>query len=179
MVLGRTQRSPTASALIEAGLSPSTRRFYTRVWDELARRHRWQEGGGPISPDIVTEYLAGLYQKGCSPSTILSHASAIAYGHKMRGLADPTSDFRVKQLLRGASKLRQTSDLRKALTLQDISVFCDKLTATGLPPADLLAFRAIFLLGFFGLMRPEELVKGGGCIIIRSGSAIYIFRVKT
>ena len=175
MVLGRSQRSPTAAALIEAGLSPSTRLFYARVWNDLAREHRWQEGGGPIPPGLITEYLAGLYLKGCSPSTMLSHASAIAYGHKMRGLPDPTSDFRVKQLLRGASKLRPTSDVRQALTLQDISYFCDKLAFTGLPPADRLAFRAIFLLGFFCLLRPGELVKGGGGASSHASAMRYPF----
>ena len=110
--------------------------------------------------DTVADYLASLFHKGYSPSTLKSHASAIAYGHKIRGMSDPTDDFRIKQLLNGASRLRPTSDVRRALTLQDIQNFCDKLYWLGIPLSERLAFRAIFLLGFFGMLRLGELVKG-------------------
>ena len=149
--------------LLEAGLAPSTRAFYERVWDQVARGHL--PGGKlsfPMSTDVVADYLATLFQRGCSPSTMLSHASAIAYGHKIKALSDPTSDFRIKQLLKGASRLRPVStDGRKALSLSDVLSLCNKLYEVGLPLVDRLAFQAIFLLGFFSLLRPGELVKGG------------------
>ena len=113
-----------------------------------------------MSVDVMADYLAALFEKGSSSSTMLSHASAIAYGHKIRGFGDPTNDFRIRQMLNGAKKIRAFADTRKALTLQDIQTFCNKLYGLGLRQVERLAFRAIFLLGFFGLLRPGELVKG-------------------
>ena len=112
----------------------------------------------PVSAAI--DYLAGLFDKGCSSSTLKSHASAIRYGHKIRGLPDPTSHFQVKQLLEWAKRLRASVDHRRALTLDDIIRFCEALYAIGLRRVDRLSFRAIFLLGFFGLLRPGEIVRG-------------------
>ena len=160
MVLGWSHRSTTVAALVNAGLAPSTKRFYTRVWHQLHAGYGGHDGTA-MSPGAVASYLADLYRRGCSSSTMFSHSSAIAYGHKIRGLADPTTDFRVKQLLKGAAKLRVSADRRQAVSLQQLLLFCDKLDVLGLLPAARLAFRAIFLLGFFCLLRPGELVKGG------------------
>ena len=112
----------------------------------------------PVS--AVIDYLEGLFDKGCSSSTLTSHASAIGYGHKIRGLPDPTRHFQVKQLLQGAKRLRASVDHRRALTLDDIIRFCEALYAIGLRRVDRLSFRAIFLVGFFGLLRPGEIVRG-------------------
>ncbi|XP_043230063.1 uncharacterized protein LOC122385681 [Amphibalanus amphitrite] len=161
LVMGRLQRPVAVAALIDAGLAPGTRKFYATVWDRIARGHL--RGGVlsfPISVNAVADYLASLFQEGCGPSTMMSHASAIAYGHKIRGMADPTADFRIKQLLRGAGRFKVSADQRRALSIQEVQALCSKLYVAGLPRVDRLAFRAIFLLGFFGLLRPGELVKG-------------------
>ena len=95
--MGRLQRPDVVAALVEAGRAPSTRAFYNRVWNQLAEGHlRDGEFRFPIPVDAVADYLASLFQRGCSPPTMMSHASALAYGHKIRGLADPTKDFSIK-----------------------------------------------------------------------------------
>ena len=159
--MGRFQRPSTVTTLVEAGLAPSTRRFYNRVWNQLAT-DQFQGGRiqSPVGPDRVADYLAGLFQRGCNPSTMASHASAIAFGHRIRGWPDPTPDFRLRQLLKGAGKLRVTCDQRQTLTLQTLLKLCTNLRMVGLHRNDRITFRAILLLGFFGLLRPGELVRG-------------------
>ena len=161
MDVGALRGPSTASSLIEAALAPTTRSFYTRVWHNVGVDHL--PGGVmafPMPVSAVADYLAALFDKGCSSSTLTSHASAIAYGHKIRGLPDPTSHFHIKQLLQGARRLRASIDHRKALTLDDIIRLSTALYAIGLRRVDRTAFRTIFLLGFFGLLRPGELVRG-------------------
>ena len=162
MDMGRLQRPSLVTDLMGAALAPATKSFYARVWNQLAEKHL-PDGrlSFPMPINAVADYLATLFQRGFSPSTMFSHASAIAYGHKIRGLSDPTEDFRIRQLLNGAKKLRVATDERKALSLQDVQMFCDKLYGLGLRLSERKAFRAIFLLGFFGLLRPGELVRGG------------------
>ena len=95
---------------------------------------------------------------------MLSHASAIAHGNKIRTMSDPTNNFRIKQLLKGASRLRPVStDGRKALSLSEVMSLCHKLFAVGFHVVDRLAFTAksISLMGFFSSLRPGDLVKGG------------------
>ena len=43
----------------------------------------------------------------------------------------------------------------------EMIALCNKLYVAGIGRVDRTAFRAIFLVGFFGLLRPGELVKGG------------------
>ena len=152
--MGALRGSTSASSLIDAALAPATRSFYTRVWQQVATNHLpGQKLAFPIPVGAVAEYLAALYDKGFRASTLTSHASAIAYGHKIRGLPDPTGSFLIKQLLQGAKRLRTSADSRRALTLEEVRRFVDKLYVIGLRRVDRAAFRAIFLLGFFGLLR--------------------------
>ena len=72
----------------------------------------------------MADYLAFLFQSGRSASTMCSHASAVSYGHKVRGLADPSVDFRIKQILAGAKKARPSTDSRRALSLEGEAVVC-------------------------------------------------------
>ena len=95
-----------------------------------------------------------------SASTICSHASAVSYAHKVCGLADPSVDLgssRFSLVLR-QRKARPSTDSRRALSLEEVRRLCVALL--GLDRVDQQEFKAILLLGFFGLLRPGELVCG-------------------
>jgi len=161
MELGGLQRPATVAALIDGALAPSTKAMYGQVWVQLSDNCKIpQEKLFPVPVQILADYLASMFEAGYSSSTMASHASAISYGHKIRGLPDPAADFRIKQLLAGARKYRPSSDARHALTLPEIRVICAALRVIGLDLRDRLAVRAIILLGFFALLRPGELVVG-------------------
>ena len=149
--------------LVDRALAPSTRAAYGRVWEDIASICHLPPTDQmfPITVSQVADYLAVLYDAGRSASTICSHASAISYGHKRLGLPDPTTDFRVRQMLVGAKKTRPSVDSRRPVSLEELGSLCTALNLAGLDRVDRLAFRAIFLVVFFGLLRPGELVQGG------------------
>jgi len=154
-------RPATEAALINAALAPSTRAFYSRVIDKLASVCGLQKSNMfPVSSDHVADYIVFLFESGLAPSSMASHASAIAYEHKIRGLPDPSADFYVRQLIAGAKKMRPSVDTRKPLSISEIFELCETLYLLGLPLVERLAWKAIFLVGFFALLRPGELVRG-------------------
>ena len=147
---------------MDFAIAPSTKSAYGKVWGSVASLCEFTGSQWfPMSVGAVLDYLAFLFEAGRSASTMYSHASAIAYGHKRRGLADPTADFRVRQVLVGAKKRRLSMDARRPLSLDELGQLCDVLYRLGLDRVERLAFRAVFLfLFFFCLLRPGELVLG-------------------
>ncbi|XP_043246192.1 uncharacterized protein LOC122393845 [Amphibalanus amphitrite] len=155
------RRPAVVESLMDFAIARSTKTAYGKVWESVASVCEFTGSQWfPMSVGAVLDYLAFLFEEGRSASTMYSHASAIAYGHKRRGLADPTVDFRVRQVLAGAKKRRLSMDARRPLSLDELGQLCDALYRLGLDRLERLAFRAVFLLGFFGLLRPGELVLG-------------------
>ena len=160
--MARVRYTDTVNTMLDSALATSTRATYTRVQEQLATfLHR--PAGAPILPVSVgelCEFLGTRFEDGCNASTLATAASAIAYGHRMAGLPDPTVAFHVKQLLAGARRLRPGRDKRLALTIEDIKRLCAALRVLPISPIDRRAFRAIFTLAFFAMMRPGEMVIG-------------------
>ena len=115
----------------------------------------------PVSTQELLDFLGFRYEAGCGSSTLASAVSAIASDHRVRGLPDPTADFRVKQLLGGARRLRAGLDDRVALSVQDVThILRSALRSLYSSPVDRAAFGAIIPLAFFLMLRPGEVVAG-------------------
>ena len=123
----------------------------------------------PVSTYELAEFLAHRYEEGCGAATLAGIASAVAYGHKIRALPDPSGDFLIRQMLMGARRLRPAQDTRVALSVSDLGRLCDALTLISIPVTERLAYRAIFTLAFFALLRPCEVVCGGNRHYLRFG----------
>ena len=147
-------------ALIGASLAPSTQDTYRRIQEQLAVFLGRPAGRSlfPVSVGELVDFIGFRFEAGCNASTLATAMSAIAYGHRLHGLPDPTADFYIKQLLAGARRLRATSDKRLALDLHDIVRICRGLRALPLSPIDRAAFGAIIPLAFFAMLRPGEVV---------------------
>ena len=63
-------------------------------------------------------------------------------------------------MLTGARRLRPSWDSRTAITLAELGRLQDALGELRLPAADTAAFRAIFSLAFFAMLRPGEVLVG-------------------
>ena len=153
----------TVAALADAALSPSTVRAYHATWSRLGvfLRRPSVLALFPVSVSETADFLASRYADGSGSATLAGVSSAISYGHKIRGLPDPTNDFRIRQILAGARRLRPSRDSRMAITLVDLRRLCAALSAIPLSPLERAAFRAIFTLAFFALLRPGEVVCSG------------------
>ncbi|KAF0312116.1 hypothetical protein FJT64_017095 [Amphibalanus amphitrite] len=118
MGLGDLQHPDIVSELADAALAPATIKAYRTTWAQF--RHFLCRPAPrdlfPVSVSQVVDFLAHRYDAGCGSATLASISSAISYGHKVRGLVDPTADFRVRQVLAGARRLRPGGDSRLAIT---------------------------------------------------------------
>ena len=151
------------TTLTQAALAPASAAAYERSWHRL-RAFLQLEPTAPLFPATtaqVADFIGACFADGCGAAALASHCSAIAYGHRIRGLVDPTADFRVRKLLAGARRLRPSWDSRTALTLSDLDRLCQATGWLGLPPVDAAAYRAVFSLAFFAMLRPGEVLKGG------------------
>ena len=162
MGLAGLRHASTVQRLIGAAVAPATERAYRGVWNRLRifLDRPQSDALFPVSAATAADYLASRHEQGCCASTLATEASAISYGHKLAGVTDPTTDFRVRQLLNGARRLRPSRDARLALSLAQMEQLCGALNFLALSPLDRLAFRAIFCLAFFALLRPGEVVLG-------------------
>ncbi|XP_043233907.1 uncharacterized protein LOC122387617 isoform X2 [Amphibalanus amphitrite] len=163
MGLGDLQHPDIVSELADAALAPATIKAYRTTWAQF--RHFLCRPAPrdlfPVSVSQVVDFLAHRYDAGCGSATLVSISSAISYGHKVRGLVDPTADFRVRQVLAGARRLRPGGDSRLAITVSDLGRLCSVVAALRFSPLEQTAFRAIFTLGFFALLRPSEVLRSG------------------
>ncbi len=89
---------------LAAALSPNTRRAYLSHWEAF---QKWAAGRGlpfaPATPDTVATHLAELAET-ARPSTLRVRSCAIKAAHKTAGLADPTTDTRVRGTLAGLAR---------------------------------------------------------------------------
>ena len=81
----------------------------------------------PASSDTVALFIAHLHQLSYAYSTIRTFISAVSYCHQIHGLGDPTSTFLINKTLTGLAKVSPTSDPRKPITIEVLSVLIKNL----------------------------------------------------
>ena len=109
----------------------------------------------PALYETVAAYLAYEADRGAKASTIGRRCAAIRYAHSVSGHPSPTSDERVKAVVRG---IRRTNGVA---TRRVLPATADRIIAMAPRPDGTLATlrdRALLLLGFAGAFRRSELV---------------------
>jgi hypothetical protein len=66
----------------------------------------------PSSLIVLSQFIAYLFIRNYSPSSIASYISAISVVHKSNSLTDPTNSFLIKKILKGAHNLKGKKDTR-------------------------------------------------------------------
>jgi len=115
-----------AVQLLQASLSKSSKRMYYRSWQLYFQFHP-SVSVLPLSVVNICNFIAHLYEKSYSPSTIYSHVSAISFSNKLLDLTDPTSSFIAKKLLKGCENLRFRKDSRLPITKDILSQIVNNL----------------------------------------------------
>lgn len=147
-----------AKAVVDAALSPATHLAYKAAWDKFDRFCKEQgiQLLLPVSKQLLVNYLTFLFEKGLAASTLLSHTSAIAYFHKVADLPDPTGSFLVKKFLKGAQKLRQSSDTRLPITCEILHKLLLAVKSVFSSHREQSLWTALFLVCFQGFLRVGE-----------------------
>jgi len=161
-----------------ASRSASTVRTYQSAW---RRFETWCSEAGldplPADPETVALYLADKAGT-LKVSTLAKHLVAIGQVHKLAGLESPTSDERVRIVMRGIRREHGVAQEGKAPVLvQDLRRMVDAL------PDGLIGVRdrALLLLGFAGGFRRSELVglAVGDLAFREEGLVVMLRRSKT
>ena len=129
--------------------SPATAKAYrgdAQIFDAWCRG-QGLPGSIPAAPETVAAFLAAEAERGVKASTIGRRAAAIAYAHKLLGLADPTAHEGVKTTLRGISRQKAPAT---AEILTTMLAHCPDTLAGKRD-------RALLALGFSGAFRRSEL----------------------
>ena len=106
-------------------------------------------------PPLLCGYLSGLADAGRKASTIFRHVAAIAYAHRARGLAPPTSSEAVRATLHGIRRSIGTAAAKKAPATADVVAAMMRACPTTLIG---LRDRALFAIGLAGAFRRSELL---------------------
>lgn len=147
-----------ASRYVEAGLrgAANTQRAYTGDWRRFTawcQTHALESLPAPV--EALAGFLTELAEAGKKVVTIQRHAAAIAKAHQLAGVDSPTTDNKIKVLLKGIAREKKTrSKQAPAFTLASF-----KRTVKSIDVAAYagLRDRALLLLGFTGAFRRAEL----------------------
>jgi integrase len=147
----------TARRLIAGATSENTRRSYETGWRQFSI-HAQGLGLEPLGahPALVATFLGHLRDGGASAQTLGSRAAAIRFFHRAAGLASPTDQRVVRDLLEGARREDAGRDHGRAtITAKRLAAALDLQG----PPATPLAIRdrAIVLLTFASGRRRAEI----------------------
>src|SRR5450755_2649079 len=147
----------TARKLIAGATSQNTRRSYATGWRQFTA-HAQSLGLEPLGahPALVATFLGSLRDGGATSQTLSSRAAAIRFFHRQAGLASPTDQRVVRDLLEGARREDAGRDHGRAtITAKRLAA---ALELQG-PPATPIVIRdrAILLLTFASGRRRAEI----------------------
>ena len=112
----------------------------------------------PVSQQIISLYIAWLYQKNLSYKSVVTYLAGISYFHRLNNWDDPTARFYIKKAMEGYKRQNWHSDTRLPITIDMLNDLCTSLSTVCYSYYESVLFRAMFLVAFFGLFRISELV---------------------
>lgn len=171
-----------AGGFIQASKAANTVRSYRSDWSDFtgwcAAQHLTVL---PAEPMTVALYLTDLAGSGMAAATIQRRISSISQAHQAAGYRpSPTSDFGVRQVMRGIRRSLGTAPRNRKAPIATGEL--RRLVATC--PAETLAGRrdrALLLIGDLGAFRRSELVALDADDVIETdaGLRILVRRSKT
>lgn len=154
--------SSTINDLFAASLAPSTRRQYARDMRQfrqvclLVKARSWF----PATLPLVASFVAHMFTRGYSASSIQAALSAVSFYHKMLGEADPTGDFLIKKLVLGTKRHKPTADSRVPVTRDILKQLVNAAPAVSHDDYTARLLTAMFTLAYHALLRVSEMVDG-------------------
>lgn len=167
-------------ALLDAGVSPATRRAYS---SSLRGWQAWCEGRGlpsfPAAPEHVAVWISDIVER-LAVTSIRRHLAALAVAHRAAGHDSPTEAPIVRAALRGAARAQAGHRCRKEarpFSIAELRAVIGACPATVTGSRD----RALILLGVAGGFRRSELaaLDVGNLARVEQGIEVRIGTSKT
>lgn len=108
---------------------------------------------------MVALFVAYLHNLHLSYKTKTTYLSAIAYVQKIQAFYDPTSNFLVSKLIRGAQQLAPSYDLRLPLTVSVLDKLVSAIAHTAKSTLYQALFKAMYLFAFNTFARIGEITS--------------------
>ena len=138
--------------LTKSSLQPSIP-TYVRAWKLFTQFHRilFQTACFTllISPTTTALFIAYLFERNYTSSTVNTYLSALSCSHKHAGLPDPTRVFYIIQMLKGYSKNRAHLDSRLPIKLPILQRLMEVSPRLGGSNYQRCQFKAMCSLAFF------------------------------
>ena len=93
--------------MLKSSLQPSLVPDYRRAWNLFNQ----------FLSSVLALFVAFLYDRQYSPSTVYTYVLALGYSHKLYGFPDPSKAFFIVQMLKGYGKVGLRLDSRLPLSL--------------------------------------------------------------
>ncbi|XP_069176326.1 uncharacterized protein [Procambarus clarkii] len=157
----RTSCPATVRTLFNS-LQPATRRTYRAKWVEYAAYvSAGRRGECPFdaAPSTLVNFLQSLLSRGLAYRSLHAYLAAIAFVCKLHGRRDPTRQFLVTQLLKGARNSAQRAPARRLpVTRSLLHRLLRALGGVCNSAYEKSCYRALFSLAFHACLRPGEAV---------------------
>ncbi|XP_045587251.1 uncharacterized protein [Procambarus clarkii] len=149
----------TVRTLLDS-LQPATRHTYQHKWAEYVAyvsADRRRECPSEASSSTLANFLQSLLSRGLAFCSLSAYLAAIAFMFKLHGREDPTRQFLVTQLLKGARiKAHWLPARRLPLTRRLLHRLLGALQGVCCSTYKKTWYRALFSLTFYAYLRPGE-----------------------
>ncbi|XP_071179458.1 uncharacterized protein [Mytilus edulis] len=171
MVVSKTDNSSSAifksvvAKLFTSSLSDATHKSYSRMINsylQFCETYYAECRPFPSSHILLSHFIANLFLRNYSPSTIATHISALSFVHKSNSWPDPTDMFVIHKILKGVQNLKGKNDPRLPITKDILIKLIDSLPCVIVNVDNQLALKAMFLLAFYAFLRVGEISTKGG-----------------
>lgn len=171
MVVSKTDNSSSAifnsvvAKLFTASLSDATHKSYSRMINsylQFCETYYAECRPFPSSHILLSHFIANLFLRNYSPSTIATHISALSFVHKSNSWPDPTDMFVIHKILKGVQNLKGKNDPRLPITKDILIKLIDSLPCVIVNVDNQLALKAMFLLAFYAFLRVGEISTKSG-----------------
>ena len=151
-----------ARTILSCAISNRTKKIYFHYWKQYVTFCRETDVpfSFPVSEACLLNFLAHLMFKGYKVGTVASHASALAYIHKLFGHADFSGSFFLKQFLKGANNFsvdNNQPDSRLPITFSLLSKIILSLPKVIINTYERVLFATMCILAFQGFLRIGEI----------------------
>ena len=144
-----------------SSIAKSTKTLYKQAFDKYALFAGSSQNLFPISVSSLANFVAHLHLSSFKASTITSLIAGLSYFHDMLSLPNPTNHILIKKLLKGASKLNSSPDIRLPMSCDMLVNLVSILHRICDTRYERIMFSSMVTLAFHALLRVGEYTRTG------------------
>ncbi len=117
----------------------------------------------PLDRSIIARFMAHLFNMGLKYSTILTHLSAIAFYHSVRGHEDPGNSFYFKNLMLGIKPNSAGERLILSINKSILYGIVGALSVVCSSSQEAILMKSVMLCMYYGYLRVGEALVSNLC----------------